>query len=30
VEATDPKFDRKQTMDFLKTLQAREVNEVEP
>jgi ActD protein len=30
VEATDPKFDRKQTMDFLKTLQAKEVSEVEP
>src|SRR5258708_33020514 len=30
VEATDPKFDRLQTRDFLKGLNASEVNEVEP
>jgi hypothetical protein len=30
VEATDPKFDRMQTRDFLKGLNASEVNEVEP
>ena len=30
IEATDPKFDRKATSDFLKGLGAREVNEVEP
>ena len=30
VEATDPKFDRQQTLDFLKGLNASEVNEVEP
>jgi hypothetical protein len=30
VEATDPKFDRRRTMDFLKGLDAQEVNEVEP
>ena len=30
VEATDPKFDRAKTLDFLKTLDASEINEVEP
>jgi len=30
VEAADPKFDRKQTAEFLKGLSATEVNEVEP
>ncbi len=30
VEATDPKFDRKQTMDFLRALHAKDVTEVEP
>jgi hypothetical protein len=30
IEATDPKFDRKQTRDFLLRLGAREVSEVEP
>jgi hypothetical protein len=30
VESTDPKFDRMQTLDFLKTLNASEINEVEP
>jgi hypothetical protein len=30
IEATDPKFDRSQTMQFLKTLPARAVTEVEP
>jgi ActD protein len=30
VESADPKFDRQQTMDFLKGLNASEVNEVEP
>jgi len=30
VEAADPKFDQRQTMDFLKGLNAVEVNEVEP
>jgi Alternative complex III, ActD subunit len=30
IEATDPKFDRRQTLEFLKTLQARDVSEVEP
>ena len=30
VESTDPKFDRKGTADFLKGLNATEVNEVEP
>ena len=29
VEATDPKFDRQETRDFLRTLGAREVNDVE-
>jgi hypothetical protein len=30
VEATDPKFDRQRTLEFLKRLDASEVNEVEP
>jgi Protein of unknown function (DUF3341) len=30
VEATDPKFDRQQTLEFLKGLDASEINEVEP
>lgn len=30
IESTDPKFDRAKTLDFLKTLDASEVNEVEP
>jgi hypothetical protein len=30
VESTDPKFDRMQTLDFLKALDPSEVNEVEP
>jgi hypothetical protein len=30
VEAADPRFDRQQTMDFLKGLNASEVSEVEP
>jgi hypothetical protein len=30
VEADDPKFDRKATLDFMKTIGARELNEVEP
>ncbi len=30
VEAADPKFDRQQTLDFLKGLNASEINEVEP
>jgi len=30
VESTDPKFDRKTTLDFLKGLNPSEVNEVEP
>ena len=30
IESTDPKFDRAKTMDFLKTLDASEINEVEP
>jgi hypothetical protein len=30
IEATDPKFDRRKTFEFLKSLGAREVNEVEP
>jgi hypothetical protein len=30
VESTDPKFDRSKTLDFLKTLDPSEVNEVEP
>ncbi len=30
VESADPKFDRTQTLDFLKGLNASEVNEVEP
>jgi hypothetical protein len=29
IEATDPKFDRKQTRDFLKSLGATEINEVD-
>jgi ActD protein len=29
IEAVDPKFDRKQTFDFLKKLGAKEINEVE-
>ena len=29
VEADDPKFDRKATLDFMKTIGAREINEVE-
>lgn len=29
IEATDPKFDRTQTFEFLKSLGAREINEVE-
>jgi hypothetical protein len=29
IEATDPKFDRKRTFEFLKSLGAKEVNEVE-
>ena len=29
IEAADPKFDRTQTFEFLKTLGAREINEVE-
>jgi hypothetical protein len=28
IEATDPKFDRQRTVDFLKTLGAREINEI--
>jgi hypothetical protein len=30
VESADPKFDRVRTLDFLKTLNASEINEVEP
>ena len=30
VEATDPKFDRQRTLEFLRRLDASEVNEVEP
>ena len=30
IEATDPKFDRTRTQEFLKSLGAREINEVEP
>ena len=30
IEATDPKFDRTRTGEFLKSLGAREVNEIEP
>jgi hypothetical protein len=30
VESTDPKFDRTKTLDFLKSLEASEINEVEP
>ena len=30
VESTDPKFDREKTLDFLKGLNASEINEVEP
>ncbi len=30
VEADDPKFDRQRTLDFMKTLAPREINEVEP
>ena len=30
IEATDPKFDRTRTQDFLKSLGAKEINEVEP
>ena len=30
IEAADPKFDRQRTMDFLKGLNASEINEVEP
>ena len=30
IEASDPKFDRKATFDFLKSLRPREINEVEP
>jgi len=30
VESEDPKFDRRQTLDFLKGLNASEINEVEP
>jgi hypothetical protein len=30
VEADDPKFDRQRTFEFMKTLGAREINEVEP
>jgi len=30
IEATDPKFDRTRTFEFLKRLGAREINEVEP
>jgi hypothetical protein len=29
IEATDPKFDRTRTFEFLKGLGAREINEVE-
>jgi hypothetical protein len=30
IEAADPKFDRSRTFEFLKSLGAKEVNEVEP
>ena len=30
IEATDPKFDRTRTRDFLRALGAREINEIEP
>ena len=30
LESTDPQFDRAKTLDFLKTLDASEINEVEP
>ena len=30
IESADPKFDRQQTMDFLKGLNASDINEVEP
>ena len=30
IESTDPKFDHAKTLDFLKTLDASEINEVEP
>lgn len=30
IEATDPKFDREQTLDFMKGLNPSEINEVEP
>jgi hypothetical protein len=30
VESTDPKFDRRQTLEFLKGLNASEINEVQP
>ena len=30
IESADPKFDRAKTLDFLKTLDASEINEVEP
>jgi len=30
VESTDPKFDRRQTMELLKGLNASEINEVQP
>jgi hypothetical protein len=30
VESTDPKFDRQRTLEFLKALDASEINEVEP
>jgi hypothetical protein len=30
VQSTDPKFDREKTLDFLKTLNPSEINEVEP
>jgi hypothetical protein len=30
IEAADPKFDRQRTFEFLKSVGAKEVNEVEP
>jgi hypothetical protein len=30
VESKDPKFDRQRTLEFLKGLDASEINEVEP
>jgi ActD protein len=30
IEATDPRFDRRQTLEFMNGLGARAVNEVEP